>query len=54
MVLEVRLSSKKEFKVLPAPLEHRAAPISISVALGHTSANEVKATLGGGVGLVHW
>ena len=26
-------------KVLPAPMAHRAAPISVSVALGHTSAN---------------
>ena len=34
-------------KVLPAPLAHRAAPVSVSVALGHTSANAVKATVGG-------
>ena len=34
-----------------APMAHRAAPISVSVALGHTSANAVKAMAGGG--LVH-
>ena len=43
----------KKLKVLPAPMPHRAAPISVSVALGHTSANAVKATTGGG-GVVHW
>ena len=35
-------------KVLPAPMAHRAAPISVSVALGHASANAVKATAGAG------
>ena len=34
-------------QVLPAPMAHRAVPISVSVALGHTSANAVKATAGG-------
>ena len=29
------------------PMTHRAAPISISIALGHESANAVKATAGG-------
>ena len=38
----------KKVKVPPVPMPHRAAPISISVALGHTSANAVKATGGGG------
>ena len=38
---------KVKVKVLPAPMAHRAAPISVSVALGHTSANAVKATAGG-------
>ena len=28
-------------------MAHRAAPISVSVALGHTSANAVRATAGG-------
>ena len=29
------------------PMAHRAAPISVSLALGHASANAVKATAGG-------
>ena len=29
---------------------HRAVPISVSIALGHASANAVKATVGGGAG----
>ena len=37
-----------QFKVLPAPMAHRAAPISVSIALGHASANAVKAKAGGG------
>ena len=45
-------NQKSKVKVLPAPMAHRAAPISVSVALGHTSANAVKDTSGGG--LVHW
>ena len=38
-------------------MAHRVAPISVSIALGHASANTVKATAGGGGGLVklvHW
>ena len=31
----------------PHPMAHRAAPISVSIALGHVSANAVKATAGG-------
>ena len=31
----------------PWPMAHRAAPISVSIALGHESANAVKATAGG-------
>ena len=38
---------QKRVKVLPAPMAHREAPISVSVALGHMSANAVKATAGG-------
>ena len=30
----------------PGPMAHRAAPISVSIALGHASANAVKATAG--------
>jgi len=29
------------------PMAHRAAPISVSIALGHASANAVRATAGG-------
>ena len=32
------------------PMAHWAAPISVSIALGHASANAVKATAGGGAG----
>ena len=38
----------KKVKVLPAPMAHRAAPISVSIALDHASANAVRATAGGG------
>ena len=31
----------------PHPMTHRAAPTSVSLALGHASANAVKATAGG-------
>ena len=41
------ITSKKS-KSFPGPLAHRAAPISVSVALGHASANAVKATAGAG------
>ena len=37
----------QKVKVLPVPMAHRVAPISVSVALGHTSVNVVKATAGG-------
>ena len=30
------------------PHQYRVAPISVSVALGHTAANALKATAGGG------
>ena len=33
----------------PRQMAHRAAPISVSMALGHVSANAVKATAEGGV-----
>ena len=35
-------------KVLPAPMAHRAAPISVSIALGHSSANAVRIPTAGG------
>ena len=38
---------KSKVKVLPAPMAHRAAPISVSIALSHVSANAVRATAGG-------
>ena len=41
------ISPFKKVKVLPVPMVHRAAPISVSVALGHMSVNAVKATVGG-------
>ena len=31
----------------PRPMAHRAAPISVSMAIGHASLNAVKATAGG-------
>ena len=37
----------KKSKSFPAPIAHRAAPISVSIALGHASANAVKATARG-------
>ena len=40
------IKKSKKIKVLPPPVAHRAAPISVSVALGHTYANAVKATAG--------
>ena len=39
------LESQK-VEILPAPMAHRAVPIFLSVALGHTSANAAKATEG--------
>ena len=32
---------------VPRPMAHRAAPISVSMALGHASEHAVKATVGG-------
>ena len=37
----------QKIKVLPAPMAHRAAPISVSLALGRASAHAVRATAGG-------
>ena len=38
---------KSKSKSFPRPMAHRAALISVSMALGHASANAVKATAGG-------
>ena len=46
-ILIFATSSKVKIKVLPAPIGHRASPISVSIALGHASANVLKATAGG-------
>ena len=52
MVVEFLFYVKKGSKSFPAPMVHRAAPISVSIALGHASANAVKATAGGAGPLV--
>ena len=46
-LLSTELAIKVKVKVLPAPMAHRAVPISVSIALGHASANAVRATVGG-------
>ena len=38
---------KVNVKVLPTPMAHRAAIISLSIALGHASANSVSVEAGG-------
>ena len=44
----MQISQKaKSQSPFPRLIAHRAAPISISIALGHASANAVKATVGG-------
>ena len=40
------LKSKSSQSPIPRPMAHRAVPISVSIALGHASANAVKATVG--------
>ena len=45
--LYCRKFSKSKSKSFPAPMAHRAAPISVSIALGHASANAVKSTAEG-------
>jgi len=42
------IRARVKVKVLPTPMVHRGAPISVSVALGHVSANALKATVGAG------
>ena len=49
--IRLKCFSKVSQSPFPRPMVHRAAPISVSIALGHASANAVKATAGG---LVHW
>ena len=51
-VVEIEILKKLKVKVLPAPnMAHRAAPISVSITLGHTSA---KCSGSYSRGLVHW
>ena len=40
-------SKKSKSKSFPRPMAHRAAPISVSIALGHASVDAVGATAGG-------
>ena len=40
--------SKSSQSPFPRPMAHRAAPTSVSIALGHASTNTVKATAGAG------
>ena len=44
-----RLSTSKS-KSFPTLMAHKATPIYVSIALGHTSADAVKAKAGGGGG----
>ena len=45
---EVPISQKSQSQSsFPRPMAHRAVPITVSIALGHASANAVKATAGG-------
>ena len=37
----------KKVSLFPRHMAHRAAPMSVSIALGHESVNAVKATAGG-------
>ena len=41
-------SQVKSRSPFPRPMAYRAAPISVSIALGHAFANAVKAIAGGG------
>ena len=43
----VYISAQKSQSPFPRPLMHRAAHITVSIALGHASANAVKATARG-------
>ena len=45
---KIRSAYDDSLLVLPAPMAHRAAPTSVSVALGQASANAVRATAGAG------
>ena len=46
-VQELRYDGQKSKSPFPLPLAHRAAHISVSIALGYASPNAVKATAGG-------
>ena len=47
-VIATQPTSKSSQSSFSRPMAHRAAPISVSIALGHASANAVKATAGAG------
>ena len=47
MIIYSAIIQRKKSKSLPHPMAHRAAPISVPIALGHASANAVRATAGG-------
>ena len=44
--LHRKMSQVKSQSPFPRPMAHRAAPVSVSIALGRASANAVKATAG--------
>ena len=50
-IFTLAYTSHQSQSPFPCPVAHRAAPISISIALGYASANAVKTTAGG---LAHW
>ena len=45
--ISVIIGERSSQSPFPRLMAHRAAPISVSIALGHASANAVKATAGG-------
>ena len=47
VIFSMNLTCQVKVKVPPVPMAHGAAPISVSIALDHASANAVKATAGG-------
>ena len=46
--VSLKCQIKKSQSPFPRHMAHRAAPISVSIALGHASANAVRATAGAG------
>ena len=47
MTINPNMLKSKIVKVPPTPMAHRVALLSVPLALGHMSANAVKATAGG-------